>query len=380
MKKTDKDFGDIFSSLIQPALVCEAENKIIAANYAAEGFFGLSANILTKQNLENIIAFGSPALRMVERILQNHAPISEYRILLDLIGSDADNRASKIVDIFASPLIGQNGRVLLLFLERSRAEKIDRQLISRNAVRSVSGLAAMLAHEIKNPLSGIRGAAQLLEQSVKGDDVNLARLIRDETDRIVALLEKVDIFGDERIYNQEAVNIHIILERVKLLLKNAEAKNIEFIEEYDPSLPPVLGNSDKLIQVFLNIIKNAAEALKGINNPQIKISTSYKPGIRLSMAGVKKSYSLPLEIRIEDNGKGIDPDILQNIFDPFVTTKPNGKGLGLALVAKIIADHGGIVDVESKRGKTVFLILLPLAEEKGDNIASENNLTVNNYE
>jgi two-component system, NtrC family, nitrogen regulation sensor histidine kinase GlnL len=241
------------------------------------------------------------------------------------------------------------------------ADKIDRQLVSRGAARSVTGLASMLAHEIKNPLSGIRGAAQLLEQSVTPDELPLARLVRDEVDRIVDLIDRVEVFGDERPIEREPINIHVILDRVKLLARSGVAKGITFTEEYDPSLPPVAGNRDQLIQVFLNLVKNAAEALERVNKPEIRFSTAFRPGIRISVQGVSERISLPLEIIIEDNGPGIAPDMVPIIFDPFVTSKANGSGLGLALVAKIIGDHGGVVDMDSRPGRTRFRILLPVA-------------------
>jgi two-component system nitrogen regulation sensor histidine kinase GlnL len=242
------------------------------------------------------------------------------------------------------------------------ADKIDRQLVSRGAARSVTGLASMLAHEIKNPLSGIRGAAQLLEQSVTPEEMPLARLVREEVDRIVDLIDRVEVFGDDRPIEREATNIHVVLDRVKLLAKSGIARHVSFSEDYDPSLPPVYGNRDQLIQVFLNLVKNAAEALERTPKAEIHISTAFRPGIRIAVQGVAQRISLPLEIVIEDNGPGISPDLLPILFDPFVSTKANGSGLGLALVAKIVGDHGGVIDSDSRPGRTRFRVLLPVAK------------------
>jgi two-component system, NtrC family, nitrogen regulation sensor histidine kinase GlnL len=355
----------VLQALPQPILVLGENRDIQFVNYAAEAFFGASLSVLTRQTLDDLIAFGSPIISLVETVVQRRAPMTEYRVR---VGSSrfGDER---IADVFASPISDTDGRVAVLIQERTMADKIDRQMVSRGAARSVTGLASMLAHEIKNPLSGIRGAAQLLEQSVPSEEVPLARLIRDETDRIVHLIDRVEVFGDERPMEREPINIHVVLDRVKLLARNGVARGIDFVEEYDPSLPPVFGNRDQLIQVFLNLIKNAAEALERTQKPEIRLTTAFRPGIRISVAGVAERISLPLEIVIEDNGPGVPPDILPFLFDPFVTTKTNGSGLGLALVAKIVGDHGGVIDAESRPGRTRFRILLPVASGAFQNLA-----------
>jgi two-component system nitrogen regulation sensor histidine kinase GlnL len=343
--------------LPMPVVVIGERNGILYANTAAEDFFQSSAVVLKRQRLDDLIAFGSPVLALVEEVQRRGSSVSEYRLDLGSPRLGAD----RIVDVFASPLPTQGEAVVLMLQERTIAEKMDRQLTHRGAARSITALGAMLAHEIKNPLSGIRGAAQLLEATVPDEERILTQLICDETDRIVKLVERVELFGDERPTERDPVNVHDVLDHVKRLAQSGFARHIRFNEIYDPSLPPVSGNRDQLVQVLLNLMKNAAEAIgtQAIDG-EVTLTTAYRPGIRMQVAGSSGRIALPLEIGIRDNGPGVPPDLLPHLFDPFVTTKAQGSGLGLALVAKVIGDHGGIVECESVPRRTTFRILLPL--------------------
>jgi two-component system nitrogen regulation sensor histidine kinase GlnL len=221
-------------------------------------------------------------------------------------------------------------------------------------------MAAMLMHEIKNPLSGIRGAAQLLERGVAPGDQELTRLICDETDRIVGLIDRMEMFSDPRPIERQAVNIHEVLEHVRRLAQAGFARDLRFVESYDPSLPPVYGSRDLLTQVLLNLVKNAAEALPE-SGGQVLLSTAFQQGVRLAMGGGRERFDLPLVVTVQDNGPGIPEELQRHLFEPFVSTKPGGKGLGLALVAKIVGDHGGIIEAESEPGRTSFRMMLPVA-------------------
>ncbi len=351
----------LLNALPQPVLAIHATGAIIEVNTAAETFFQMGRSMLTRSRLEDLLPFGSPVFELVADAMASQSTVNGYR--LDI--STPRGGPGRLVDAYVAPLPTSGGGVTLLLQERSIAEKMDRQMTHRSAARSVTALGAMLAHEIKNPLSGIRGAAQLLEMSASDDDRALTQLICDETDRIVKLVDRMQAFSDERPAPRESINIHAVLDRVKRIAQAGFGRHIRIQEEYDPSLPHVFASRDQLVQVFLNLMKNAAEAIgtESIDG-DILMSTAYRPGMRLKTQSSVDPVSLPLEICIRDNGSGISPEVAANLFDPFVTTKSSGSGLGLALVAKVIGDHGGMIECESLPRRTTFRVLMPIDTQR----------------
>ncbi len=358
-RKPALDHELLLGSLPHPILVVGEGNQIVYVNAAAEAFLSMSTALLLRLRLDDVMAFGCPLLSLVDQVRESGSTVNEYGIEL----GSPKFPSPRLVDVFSGPISEAESLIVVMLQQRTMAHMIERQLTHRAAARSVSGMASVLAHEIKNPLSGIKGAAQLLEQSLSDEDRVLSQLICSETERIRNLVDRMEVFGDERPLAKEPVNIHDVLNHVRRLAESGFARGVRFIEDYDPSLPPVPGNRDKLVQAFLNLIKNAAEALgEGNSEGRIVMQTSFRPGVRLSVPGTDARISLPLMIQIEDNGSGVPDHLRPHLFDPFVTTKHNGTGLGLALVAKIIGDHGGIIECDSEANRTMFRVLLPMQD------------------
>ncbi|CAN5552824.1 nitrogen regulation protein NR(II) [soil metagenome] len=355
----------IINAIPNTLIVLDENNRVRFVNAAAEDFFGAGKASLLRMNFEDLMPQTSPALGAVAEARRSGGTVNEHAISAGTPRFGGERQ----VDLQATPAYAMPDRsmpahVVVMLFERSMAHKIDRHLTHRGAARSVTGLASMLAHEIKNPLAGIRGAAQLIEPVLSGDDRGLARLICDETDRIRDLVDQMEVFSDERPPERKPVNIHAVLEHVRAVMVAGLTQPITIKEDYDPSLPPIAGSRDQLVQVFMNLFKNAIEAIEaGGEGGEIHLSTAFRPGVRLTVAASGERVTLPLAVSIRDTGPGIPDDVRPHIFEPFVTTKPRGKGLGLALVAKTVRDHGGIIECEPNERGTTFRILLPLMKE-----------------
>ena len=336
-----------------PSLVVNAEGALVAVNEAAEALFGHGLSLLARGRFLSALPPGSVLAQLLNRAREEGARVRERDVEINLFGLppfEADGAAAPLED----------GSVLLTLSVKPGHTGHGGQ--DAAGLTSIMGLGRMLAHEIKNPLAGIRGAAQLLKQGAKAEDAPLAQLIMDETDRVARLVDRMEEFSEDAQPDFAPVNVHQVLDRVRALAANGVADGLVLREQYDPSLPPVLGDEDQLIQVFLNLVKNAAEAAhaRGDGRGEIAIFTAYRHGVRVRAMRGQSIRGAPLEVRIQDNGPGVAAHLREHLFQPFVTSKPQGAGLGLAAVAKLVAAHGGMIDFESEPGRTVFRVLLPI--------------------
>ena len=342
----------------EPALVVNGDGALVAVNEAAEALFGQGLSLLTRGRFGAALPKSSALVSLLNRALEEDAPVRERGVEISLFGHpsfEADGAAAPLGD----------GSVLLTLHVKGGALGGERTGAEAAGLRTIVGLGRMLAHEIKNPLMGIRGAAQLLKAGAKAEDTPLAQLIVDETERIRRLVDRMEAFSDDAVPTPTAVNIHEVLDRVRALVANGVADGLTIKENFDPSLPSVSGDEDHLIQIFLNLVKNAAEAAHGRRDGrgELVISTAWRPGVKVRGADGRIQKAAPIEIRVQDNGLGIAASVRDHLFQPFVTSKASGAGLGLPLVAKLVNGHGGLIDFESEPGRTVFRVLLPVASE-----------------
>ena len=341
------NFETLWNALPIPAFLIDCENRISAVNSAGEGFVVASAKSLTGVRCSDRISATSPLEELFARVRSTKSPLS-----INDIEVGSGQRSPVRCNIQIAPMSLDDPGLMLLVSPRDGSDFIRRS----GSEKSVIGMAEMLAHEIKNPLAGITGAAQLLAMNLPKADQEMTDLIVSEARRVVGLLDQVEQFGNLSPPNRTAVNIHDVIERARKSAALGYAAHIRFTEDYDPSLPDTWADADQLIQVALNLLKNAAQAAEKTGG-NIHIRSSFDNGMRLRRAD-GTGHALPITLEIIDDGPGIAPDIANDIFAPFVSGRENGTGLGLALVSKIIADHQGWISVVSKPGRTAFRISL----------------------
>ena len=346
----------LWTALPVPAILVDGDDNIVDINPAAEGFMLSSARAMRGQPVWDRLTIDAPLEEAFARARANTTPL-----FVNDVDVGTGERAPLHCNLQIAPVNGRQGMMLFLISPRELAGRMTQSHSVKSAAKSAIGMAEMLAHEIKNPLAGITGAAQLLSMSLGPEDLELTDLIVNETRRIVKLLEQVEQFGNLRPPEKRPVNVHDLLDRARKSASVGFAAHMKIVEDYDPSLPPTFVDADQFLQVFLNLIKNASEATGGAPGT-IRLHTFYDVSLRLR----KKDgpASLPLNVEIVDDGPGLPPEIAADVFEPFVSGRDNGTGLGLALVSKIISDHDGWISVDSVPGKTVFRISLPVAPKE----------------
>ena len=336
-----------FESAPCALLILDGAGEVTSANNAAEIVFGGAVTGRRARAL-GLMSPGSPLQKFVERAIRRGSGWRERDLKIPLPG-----RLPLVADVVAG--ICPDGSIVVSLHPMGDGDDDA----PAGALQTAANLGRTLAHEIKNPLAGIRGAAQLLQTNANLEDAALAQLIMDETDRVRRLVERLESFSDPRRPSSRPVNIHRVLDRVRALVSNGVGEDITFRAAYDPSLPLTRGDEDQLVQIFLNLVKNGAEAARSRKDQrgEVIISTAYRHQARQNDGDAKVA---PLEVRVQDNGPGVAPEVRRRLFDPFVTGKPNGTVLGLTVVAQPVAAHEGQIDVQSEPGRTVFRVLRPV--------------------
>lgn len=345
-----------------PVLLLDRDGLVYYSNNACQDFLYQSSKSLIAKSIFDTLRCGGTLKTLLNTVYDNEASASAYGIDMVIL-----NHGEFHGDIIINPLPETDLAITIIWPKNNNSDITD-DLAESEKSRSFGQIGRALAHEVKNPLAGIRGAAQLLMLDASSDQKPLAKLIIDETDRVHRLIDRVESLGVDNPIDLVPLNIHTIIDRVAQLAENGFANELHISRQYDVSLPMVLGEPDMLTQIFLNLAKNAAEAAneKGTSG-RIVFSTAYKHGHKKRNKDKDKPL-LPIEVTISDNGYGISEELRNVIFDPFVTTKSEGNGLGLALVKKMVTSLGGTVDFETQPGKTSFKVRLQLANvKKGDN-------------
>jgi two-component system nitrogen regulation sensor histidine kinase GlnL len=351
--------GTVLNAMPSAVLALDRGLRVAFVNPAAEQLFGASRAVLEGRPLVELLPFDSPLFDLLRRVGEKGSGVSDYGVEL-LLGRGVPH----LVDVHVAPLDEQRGDHLVVLHPCSVAQRLNRQLSHRGGARAVAGLGATLAHEVKNPLSGIRGAAQLLEGSLAEDERPLIRLICDETDRICALVDRMEAFADGKPIERRPVNIYQVLERVRRVSESGFGRGVRIIERYDPSLPEVDGDHDQLVQVFLNLVKNAVEAVPA-DGGEIRMCTQYTHGLSMRVANSRERVELPILVEIQDNGPGVGEEMVAHLFEPFVSSKRSGTGLGLSLAAKIVGDHGGVIELQNQARGALFRVRLPAWRASG---------------
>ncbi|SEW08568.1 two-component system, NtrC family, nitrogen regulation sensor histidine kinase GlnL [Cognatiyoonia koreensis] len=344
---------NLWNSLPIPSLLIAGDDRILQSNAAAESFLNLSAKQVQNVSLWDTILIDAQLEGPFSRARDRRTPL-----FINDVAVGSGMGPPMVCNVHFAPLSGSDDVTLMMIRPIEIASRMTKGGKSSTAARSAIGMAEMLAHEIKNPLAGITGAAQLLSMNLSAEDQELTDLIVAESRRIVKLLEQVEQFGNLRPPAMKPINIHDVIDRARQSAAVGFGAHMFFIVDYDPSLPYAMADGDQLLQVMLNLLKNASEA--GSDGGTIRLRTFYDGSLRVRQQdGIKAS--LPLQIEVIDDGPGLPPSIADDIFEPFISGRENGTGLGLALVSKLVHDGGGWISVDSVPGKTVFRISLPRA-------------------
>jgi two-component system nitrogen regulation sensor histidine kinase GlnL len=347
------DFKLLWNNLPFPAFVIDADHTVIQGNATAEQLAQTSQNQMIGKKLSRYFGATGVVLDTLKQAKLEKSSISQYGVNLTTV-----TRETLLCDLHVNFLGATLDQMLLVIQPTGVAHKMSQSITHSSAARSVTAMASMLAHEIRNPLAGISGAAQLLAMNSSDDDTELAEMIDQEAKRIGTLVDRFEHFSDDRPAMRNAFNIHDILDRAIRSAQAGFGADVRILKEYDPSLPDASGDGDQLLQVFQNLLKNASEAVEH-GHGIIRVRTSYKSGVKFAVSGTKRE-TLPLQIEFIDNGKGIPNNIIDDVFEPFVSSKSNGTGLGLSLVSKIVTNHGGLVEHQALEQGTAFILRLPI--------------------